>query len=178
MEFEQIFTDHYRSVYYFFARQGVAEQDRQDLTQETFLRVFRSRRRFRGEITARRWILIIAMNVWRNELRNRTTLKRAGVEVPIEEMVEKDCDGEACIELPDQSPSSRPFEHVAGVEQAERLSEALLELPAQMRRCIQLRFSQELSYREIATTMQISIETVKSQIHQARQRLRIEVGHG
>jgi RNA polymerase sigma-70 factor (ECF subfamily) len=54
----------------------------------------------------------------------------------------------------------------------ERATRALQDLPEQMRRCFILRFDQQLRYREIAAVMQISIQTVKSHLHQARERLK------
>jgi RNA polymerase sigma-70 factor (ECF subfamily) len=62
------------------------------------------------------------------------------------------------------------------MEAVERLLMALRRFPPQMRRCFLLRFDQGLKYREIAAVMHLSIETVKSQLGQARQRLRSEVG--
>jgi len=56
------------------------------------------------------------------------------------------------------------------------LSSALAQLPPQMRRCVELRFGQELKYREIAAVMKISVDTVKSHLFQAREHLRQIVG--
>ena len=45
-------------------------------------------------------------------------------------------------------------------------------LPAQMRRCVELRVHQDLRYKEIADLMQVSIDTVKAHLYQARQQLK------
>ncbi len=55
------------------------------------------------------------------------------------------------------------------------LREGLQELPARMRQCTMLRL-QGLKYREIAQILDISIETVSSQIHQTRVKLRKRLG--
>jgi RNA polymerase sigma-70 factor (ECF subfamily) len=61
-------------------------------------------------------------------------------------------------------------------EQRAVLRQALAELPPKMRRCVLLRIDQDLKYREIAALLRVSIETVKSQLSQARDRLEAEVG--
>ena len=53
--------------------------------------------------------------------------------------------------------------------------EALQRLPERMRRCVMLRIHGELKYREIAVLMKISIQTVKSQLSQAQDRLSQEL---
>ena len=60
-------------------------------------------------------------------------------------------------------------------EKVAKLGEALRQLPSQMRRCLHLRLAEECSYEDIAVTMGISIGTVKSHIHRAREKLREEL---
>jgi RNA polymerase sigma-70 factor (ECF subfamily) len=55
------------------------------------------------------------------------------------------------------------------------LRQAVEELPEQMRQCVSLQVYQELSYGQIAVAMQLSVETVKSHLHQARQRLKAKL---
>ena len=61
-------------------------------------------------------------------------------------------------------------------ERREALAVAMARLPPQMRQVLALRVDQDLKYREIATVLQISVETVKAHLFQARQRLRTELG--
>jgi RNA polymerase sigma-70 factor (ECF subfamily) len=58
---------------------------------------------------------------------------------------------------------------------ARQVRGAMEELPEQMRKCVMLRVYQELSYQEIAVVLRLSVETVKTHLHQARQRLRIRL---
>ena len=51
------------------------------------------------------------------------------------------------------------------------MQERLEDLPPGMRRCLELRFANGLKYREIARILKISIQSVKSQLHEARKRL-------
>ena len=57
-------------------------------------------------------------------------------------------------------------------ERRGQLEEAIRELPRQMRRCLVLRVYRELSYREIATALKLSIDTVKAHLFQARKKLK------
>ena len=61
-------------------------------------------------------------------------------------------------------------------EQLSLLRRELESLPPRMRRCLQLRLDQELKFREIAVLEQVSIDTVKSQLAQAKKRLRLRLG--
>lgn len=167
-DFRQLFEGYYRSVRYFFANRGFSTDEAQDLAQETFLRAFKGFEAFRGDASFRTWIFQIANNIWLNEVRCRHAAKRSGNEVSFEEAFRPG------------SPHSRrlgisndgPLGEVLAEERLQVLRDAVKDLPPQMRRCIFLRIEQDLKYREIAELMQLSIETVKSHLHQARQRLK------
>jgi len=57
-------------------------------------------------------------------------------------------------------------------ERLQALRDAIDSLPPQMRRVLMLRLSFGLKYREIASMMQVSIETVKAHLHQSQARLK------
>ena len=67
---------------------------------------------------------------------------------------------------------TKPLDRLIAEERLQQLREALLDLPPQMRQCVLLRLDQELKYREIAEVMNIAVNTVKSQLAQAKDRLR------
>ena len=169
-DFQALFHEHYRSVHFFFANRGFSIEESRDLTQETFLRAYKGVEAFRYEASFKTWLFQIATNLWRNAIRSRNAAKRDAQEVSLED------------ELYGGHPSlsdfggphgyGTPLSRLLASEAVQQLEAALEELPPQMRRCAQLRLFQELKYREIAELMKLSIETVKSQLHQARQRLR------
>lgn len=166
-EFERLFERYARPVSYFFAHRGFSPEECRDLTQETFLGVYRGMNGFRHDASVETWLFTIAANVWRNEVRSRTAGKREGRELPLEELAE------SSGTLPaDLCAAGDPLAGLIEDERAGLLREALGELPAQMRRCLLLRLDQQLKYREIAQILRVSIETVKSQLFQARERLR------
>ena len=170
--FQRVFQRYYQPVYSFFRRRGFAEDDSRDLTQETFLRVLTSLGGLRSADSEGTWVLRVAANVWKNELRRRSAGMRAGKEVSLDLEMSR---GEAVF---DKSLSLRhaqapdPFDQALAKESFEATGQGLREMPPQMRRCLLLHAVQGRKYREIADLLQISIETVKSHIHQARHRLK------
>jgi RNA polymerase sigma-70 factor (ECF subfamily) len=166
-----VFCKYQRRVQRFFEKKGVSPDQAKDLTQDTFMRVFRSEVRLDNREQLEAWLFEIARNVWINLLRTRATIKRAATVVSLDE---PGLDGEA-REIADPSPGAGEQGALTGVlaqEQLGILQSALSELPEQMRQCVRLRVKDDLKYREIAEIMKISIETVKSHLHQAKQRLR------
>ena len=175
-EFRRLFLRHFQPVFSFFLRRGFPHEECRDLAQETFLRVYRGIGRFRGEASFQTWLFQIATNLWLNEVRHNMAEKRESVEVSLEQEAEKRRSMLADRRLPGQAQPSGPLDGLLADEKRRMMREAFGTLPPQMRRCVLLRIDQNLKYREIAAVMQISIDTVKSQISQARDRLGTELG--
>jgi RNA polymerase sigma factor (sigma-70 family) len=112
----------------------------------------------------------VASNLHRNEQRRRHREKRAAPEVSIEAAA----DSAAPLEPPadEASPAREIYER----ERRDALARAVNGLPPQMRQILALRVDQDLKYREIAALLRISVDTVKSHLFQARQRLGAELG--
>lgn len=164
--FRELYDQFNRPIYNFFANRRFRPEECRDLVQETFFRAFRASNGFRGEAKPSTWLMSIAKNVWLEEERSRSRLKRSAEEVSLETMR-----GEWGFDAASDEPD-RQLRQFLEQEQVKLLQEALEELPNQMRSCIRLRICQELRYREIAEVMQTSIGTVKSQLAEARLRLR------
>jgi len=167
--FEQLFERYERPIWSFFAKRGYASEACHDLTQETLLGVYKGMDRFRRESSIDTWVFTIAANVWRNELRNRAAQKRDAQVVSFERIRETGSD--VLLERQAHNPPD-PLREVLAIERVELVREALGTLPPKMRQCFLLRFAQEMKYSEIAVSMRTSINTVKSQISQARERLK------
>ncbi|HEV2854815.1 MAG TPA: RNA polymerase sigma factor [Thermoanaerobaculia bacterium] len=166
-DFRRLFDLYYPRVVQFFARRGFPPQDCQDLTQETFLWIYRGIGTFRRDARFETWLFTIATNAWRKRLRHGTAGKREGREVPLEP-------GGTANEPPAQEPAAD--QEMVRRERSRRLREAVGRLPEQMRRCLTLRVYQEMKYREIAALLRLSPATVKVHLFQARRRLREELG--
>jgi RNA polymerase sigma-70 factor (ECF subfamily) len=65
-----------------------------------------------------------------------------------------------------------PLDEVLEEERRQVVRQAIEELPEQMRQCVLLQVYQELSYREIAGTLQLSVDTVRTHLSQARRQLK------
>ena len=166
--FRRVFEYYYKPLHGFFRRKNFSAEDAQELTQETFLRVFNKIEQYRGEAPFEAWLWQIAANTYRKKIAARDASKRSGATVSLDEE-----SGEHF--LPDESQAT-PLDDVLHGEQREQLRAAISELPEQMRKCISLRVFQDLSYQEIAVVLQISAQTVKAHLFQARGRLRARLG--
>ena len=162
----------HRPLYHFFAKRGFPPQDCLDLTQETFLGIYRGVGTFRRDARFETWLFKIATNAFRKRLRWGTADKRTGQEVALE--AESDDDRALEERIPAAGPE--PGEGMFQKERARLLRTAIERLPEQMRKCLILRVYHEMKYREIGTVLRLSPETVKVHLFQARRRLQEELG--
>ena len=138
-----------------------------DLSQEVFLRVFRTIYRFRGQSSLRTWIYRIAVNQARNRHRFWRRRRRAD-QVSLDQHVATH--GEFV-----SAPTSTPDRVFAQKELASKLKRALDGLPFDQRTVVVLREVDGLSSEEIAYSLGVAVGTVKSRLTRARQALRLEL---
>src|SRR5215210_3549767 len=162
----------HRPLYHFFSKRGFAPQDCLDLTQETFLGIYRGIGSFRRDARFETWMFKVATNAFRKRLRLGTADKRTGQEVSLE----GDSDDERGLEERVPAGGPMPGEGVFQKERTRLLRDAIERLPEQMRKCLILRVYHEMKYREIGTVLRLSPETVKAHLFQARRRLQEELG--
>ncbi len=165
-----VYCKYQRRVERFFASKGIPLEEARDLTQDTFMRVFRSEAKLTCRAELEAWVFEIARNVLLNVRRSSAAQKRAATVVPLYEPA---MDGDSRErEQPGLLDGERDaLARAIRREQLEILRRALAELPDQMRECARLRL-RGFKYREIAAMMRISIETVKTHLHAAKKRLR------
>lgn len=170
--FRRIYELYYRKIVGFFMAKGFDREESRDLTQECFFQIVRSLPTFRYESHFGRWVFEISRHVYFNELRKRSSAKREGWEQGLDHPPEGVLAEEARLLVQDPDPLDQAIRR-----QANRAFQAALEdLPEQMRRCCKLRYEHGLKYQEIATVMNVSIESVKAHLHQARKRLQQKLG--
>ncbi|HIK28235.1 MAG: sigma-70 family RNA polymerase sigma factor [Oscillatoriaceae bacterium SKW80] len=144
-------------------------QDRADLAQEVWIRVYRNIKRLNEPVKFRGWLSRIATNLFYDELRKR---KRVQDPLSLDAPRMMD-DGEMDWEIASEEPG--PEENLTTAEFYERLREAIKDLPEVFRTTIVLREIEGMAYEEIAEITGVSLGTVKSRIARARQRLQFQL---
>ena len=158
MSFEEIFKCYYSKVFYFFVRKNVPEAEAEELTQEVFLRLHSNREQYRGDTSLRNWIELITQSIWKNYLRSRYTQKREGQTITKEDL----------NSLPENKERPDQERKLFAVANHEQLIQVIHELPSATRRTVILRVYHEMKYNEIAQTLGVSVDTVKSQLNKAK----------
>lgn len=144
-------------------------QDRSDLAQEVWIRVYRNIKRLNEPVKFRGWLSRIATNLFYDELRKRKRNNHPlSLDAPL--MVE---DGEMDWEIASVAPG--PDEDLTTREFYDQLQEAISDLPEAFRTTIVLREIQGMAYEEIAEITGVSLGTVKSRIARARYRLQSQL---
>jgi RNA polymerase sigma-70 factor (ECF subfamily) len=161
----RLVTDYQRMVFQLALHLLGDAQEAMDLSQEVFLRVFRTLSQFRGQSSLRTWIYRIVLNQASN--RQRWWRRRfRSYQVPLDEHVASHGD------LPESRSYAMPDRVLQQNETAARVWGALSELPFDQRAAIILREIDGLSYEEIAESLGIAVGTVKSRLARARLNLR------
>ena len=137
-----------------------------DLSQEVFIRVYRSLKNFKFDASVFSWMYRIAMNLCIDEIRKRKIRKVLSLDFLTEDAIE------AARKHKDYLlPSDALMED----EKNGMVRKAIQQLTQEHREVIILREYQDYSYTEIAETLGITIEAVKSRIFRARKELRVKL---
>jgi RNA polymerase sigma-70 factor (ECF subfamily) len=146
-------------------------EEARDVTQETFLRIYRHFHHFRGESSLKTWVCRIAVNQALNserwwKRRRRAETRSLDEPLPLEE--DERLSLGATLASPADSPEAEAIAH----ERQHQLERALGELKQDFRIAVALRDIEGMSYEEIASILEISVGTVKSRIARGRETLR------
>ncbi|MGH9346171.1 MAG: sigma-70 family RNA polymerase sigma factor [Vicinamibacterales bacterium] len=164
----ELVTTHQRMVYNLSLHLLGDRDEALDLSQEVFLRVFRTLAGFRGQSALRTWIYRIVVNQARN--RQRWWRRRhRGDQVSLDAHVAQFGDVES------KDDPTTPDRMFVRKETAARIWKALDRLPFDQRTALVLREIDGLRYDEIAFSLAIAVGTVKSRLTRARQALREEL---
>ena len=163
----ELVNAHQRMVYALAFHLLGDRDDALDVSQEVFLRVFRTLPSFRGQSALRTWIFRIVVNQARNRQRwwNR---RRRGSQVSLDDHIS------LCGDMASQG-EVLPDRQLASKETATLIWQALERLPFDQKTAIVLREVDGLRYDEIAYSLGIAVGTVKSRLTRARQALRAEL---
>jgi len=154
---------HERPIYSLIWRMVNNNEDARDLTQETFVKIFRALEQFDLSRPFTNWISRIATNVTIDHLRKRR-LKTISLSP------DPDDPDRRPMELVDQRP--RPDDDLDARQESKGLDDLVARLAPHYRIVIQLRHVQQKSYEEISEILDLPLGTVKARLHRAHNQLR------
>jgi RNA polymerase sigma-70 factor (ECF subfamily) len=162
--FEDLVLEYQKQVYHIALKMTGNEEDALDLSQETFLKAFRTLPSFRGEAGFGSWLYRMTANLCIDFLRKK---KRQGSEQILS------LDAEEEDRRPTELPDLRyePQSALEKKETREKVQAGLQKLPHEQRLILVLRDVEGFSYQEISDALKIELGTVKSRIYRARAHL-------
>ena len=164
--FTELVGKYQQPVLHFIHRTLRDEAEAEDLAQNVFLQVYKSRARYRQTAKFSTWLFTIARNLCLNELRRRSRH-------PAESLDETSPDHEdqPRHQIEDQTRPSPPDALLHG-ELAGKIADAVAALPENQRTAILLCRQEDLSYEDMAKILGCSLSATKSLIHRGRETLK------
>ncbi len=164
--FDELVTRYRTRIFAMIYNMVHNEQDAWDLAQDSFVKAWKSIKRFRGRSSFYTWIYRIVMNVTIDWLRKKQ-VKGAGVEF------------DDAIQLREVNPASKtlpkaeplPYERMERTEVRARIDNAITQLSPEHRAVILMKETEGMQYHEIAEALGCSIGTVMSRLFYARKKL-------
>jgi RNA polymerase sigma-70 factor (ECF subfamily) len=160
---ELIVKQHWRKVFNVAYKFVGKHDEAEDLTQDIFLKIFRSLDTFDRRANFQTWLISVSRNLcidhYRSVRKERETIDRQ-------------------VDANELTPAAPDAGPIAALEQRDRvtlLRQALAKLPESLRTAVVLRDLQELSYQEIADRLHLPEGTVKSRINRGRTELARQV---
>jgi RNA polymerase sigma-70 factor (ECF subfamily) len=160
--FEELVRRYQRPISAYVYRMVGNYESALDLTQEIFIKVYNSLKRYRSEFKFSTWIYKIAHNAAVDHLRRSSTREQSLV---------AGTEGDT-FDLPIESASLTPEQESEQRERRVEIEAVVRSLPANYRELIILRHSQDLSYEEIVEVTNLPLGTVKNRLFRAREMMR------
>jgi RNA polymerase sigma-70 factor (ECF subfamily) len=168
--FALLIAQYSQPIYSLISRSLRDPSEAADVTQEVFVKVFRSISGFHGDASLRTWIYRIALHEVSNQRRWWSRHKRQ--ELAIDAQIENE-EGECtCLAETLATEDASPFEQASRTETRCRVEAALKELPEAYREVVVLREIEGFGYEEIAEILNVNLGTVKSRLTRGRAALR------
>jgi RNA polymerase sigma-70 factor (ECF subfamily) len=168
--FALLIAQYSHPIYSLIARSLRDPADAADVTQEVFVKVFRSISGFHGEASLRTWIYRIALHEASNQRRwwGRHKRQELTIDAPLENE-----EGETfCLADALATGDASPYECMARSETRTHVEAALRTIPEPFREVVVLREIEGFGYEEIAEILNVNLGTVKSRLTRGRAALR------
>jgi RNA polymerase sigma-70 factor (ECF subfamily) len=150
---------HHTAIYAYLRRLGADASRAEDLTQETYMRAWRSIESLRQAASLRSWLLTIARNEF-FQLMRVGRIETVGLE-----------------QAKESASGDPPADDVAALlERDVAVQDAVRRLEPDLKEAIALHYFQDLSFREVAAVLGVPSGTAKSRVHHALNRLRAMLG--
>ncbi|MDD3174357.1 MAG: RNA polymerase sigma factor [Herbinix sp.] len=156
-EFNKVYENNKNAVYSYLYYMTKDVLDAEDLCQETFLKIYRNIKNYRGECNERSWCITIARNTFLSWIRKKKL---------------KTVDEEDIDQIP-SGTGTNPEVQVLQQEERIKVKNILLQLKEEYRTILLLRDYEEFSYKEIGTITGLSKSAVKIRIYRAREKYKL-----
>lgn len=148
VEFEKLYTQHRENIFAVCVLMLKDYQLSEDAMQETFYKALLKFDEFKGKSTPRTWLTRIAINVCKDRLKKKSSLETPGEDVDILINEQENIDNRLSV------------------------CQAIAELPIELREVVALYYYQELTHREIAQILGISVPNVAYRLRTAKSKLK------
>lgn len=160
--YAQLMDRYKRPVYHMILKMIRNTDDAEDLTIEAFAKAFKNLHKFKKDYTFSTWLFRIATNNTIDFIRKKK-LKTFSLNTSF-----SDDSGES-VTIDVEDNNLNPQEETIKDQKIELVQMFVTKLPPKYQRLVRLRYFDELSYDEIAKTLEAPLGTVKAQLHRARE---------
>jgi len=161
--FEDLVIANQKNVYNLALKMTRNEDDALDISQEAFIKAYQQLKNFRGDSRFSVWLYRLTYNLCIDFLRKKP---KSNI-IPL--TYEDDCGESTPLEIPDLR--SLPEDSAIRSETRKTIAEGINDLADDHREVLVMREITGMSYEEMATTLNVSIGTVKSRLARARMKL-------
>ena len=169
--FQQLFEKYIAQVVGYAAQFVGARARAEELAQDVFLQIYRTRARYVPRARFKTWLYRMVTNACLSELRRADYRGRL-------QSLDNPAPSQEHDPLPIEAPTRTSEDALLGQERVEKMRSALAQLPPQPRAALLLARVEGLSYEQVASSLGCSVSAVKSLIHRAtvtlRERMREE----
>jgi RNA polymerase sigma-70 factor, ECF subfamily len=167
-DFDSILRLYQAKVFRFILASTRDKDTAETLTQDCFFSAYRAWNRFRGDSSIETWLMKIAVNLVRDQARNRRIRFWRHIQIagkPVETLCNQLCNGERS-----------PEQNALLKEEIMAVWEAAATLPERQRTVFLLRFVEDMDLAEIASATGLKEGTVKSHLFRALEAVRVRMG--
>ncbi|MCV9386726.1 RNA polymerase sigma factor [Reichenbachiella ulvae] len=160
--FAELMERYKRPVYHMILKMIRNTDDAEDLTIEAFAKAFKNLHKFKKDYTFSTWLFRIATNNTIDFIRKKK-LKTFSLDTSFTD------DGGESVTIDVEDNNLNPQDETIKGQKIELVQMFVTKLPPKYQRLVRLRYFDELSYDEIAKTLDAPLGTVKAQLHRARE---------